>query len=156
VTFFFIVALACRSKTVHGTVLVVVEEAVEEDVGAVAVDPAVPAMGDTFGVGIAAEEPTPRLPISVESSGTPARMPVVVVDVDDEVGVDDDAMLVDPEPHIPVSPAVPSIPDVVDNPEVADTPEAMPDVAVVFDVVVAIVDAVAGGVAPLSVWPPPS
>jgi hypothetical protein len=114
-------------------VLVVIEEAVDRDV-----------------VGTAAEELTPRLPISVESSGIPARALVVVGDV--EVGVDDEATPLEPEPHIPDDPAVVAIPEVTDNPEVAD----IPDVALVSDVAVATVDAVAGVAVPFSVTPPPS
>jgi len=135
-----------------------VEVAVEDEtagiVGTAAVGPMVPVMSGTLAVGIAAAELTPRLPISVESRGIAARMLVVTDDAD--VGTDDEATLLDPEPHIPDIPAVASIPEVIDNPEVADNPEVIPDVAVVFDVAGAIVDAVAAGVAPLSVWPPPS
>jgi hypothetical protein len=75
--------------------------------------------------------------ISVEPSGTPARMlPAVVVGVD--VGVDEAARLLAPEPHMPDIPDVSRrpeevdipelciIPDVVDMPEVADSPADMP------------------------------
>jgi hypothetical protein len=122
-------------------------------VGATAFGPTVPTMGDTLVVGIAAAELTPRLPISVESSGIPART-LVVVDV--EVGVDDDATLLEPDPHIPDNPAVVAIPEVIDNPKVPDIPDDIPDPALVADVGVAIVDAVAGGAVPFSVTPPPS
>ena len=55
-TFFFMVALACRSGTVYGTGLVVAEEAVEGDetagiVGTVAVGPAVLVVGAMLGMG---------------------------------------------------------------------------------------------------------
>jgi hypothetical protein len=158
ITFFFMVALACRSRIVHGRVLVVTDVVEAGDgtvgiVGTTAVCPMVPATSGTLGVGIAAAELTPRLPISREPRGIAARMIVVVDAVD--VGADE-ATPVEPEPHIPDIPAVAGIPEVADNPEVADTPEVIPDVAVVFDVAAATVDAVAAGVAPLSVWPPPS
>jgi hypothetical protein len=148
--FFFMVAPYCRSRIVHGTLLVVVEEAVEGDetvgiVGAVACGPTVPTIGDTLGVGTAAAELTPRLPISVESSGIPARVLVVADDV--EIGVD--ATLLEPAPHIPDNPAVIAVPEVIDNPEVAD----IPDAALVPD---AIAEAVAGGAVPFRVTPPPS
>jgi hypothetical protein len=157
--FFFMVAPYCRSRIVHGTLLVVVEEAVEGDetvgiVGAVACGPTVPTIGDTLGVGTAAAELTPRLPISVESNGIPARVLVVADDV--EVGVDDAVTLLEPEPHIPDNPAVAAIPEVIDNPEVADIPAVIPDAAWVPGVAVATVDAVAGVAAPLSITPPPS
>lgn len=116
-------------------------------VGAVACGPTVPVIGDTLGMGTAAAELTPRLPISVESSGIPARALVVADDV--EVGVDDEVTLLEPEPHIPDNPAVVAIPEVIDSPEVA----AIPDAALVPD---AIAEAVAGGAVPFSVTPPPS
>jgi hypothetical protein len=111
------------------------------------------APGDTFVVGTAAQELTPRLLISVESSGIPARVLGVADDV--EVGADDAATLVAPEPHIPDNPAVVVIPEVVDNPEVADIPDGIVDAAPVPDAV-AIVEAVAGGAVPFNVTPPPS
>jgi hypothetical protein len=126
----------------------------DETVGIVGTVPTEPVMGGTVAVGIAAAELTPRLAISAESSGIAARMVVVVDDVG--AGVDDMATLVEPEPHIPDSPSVDSIPEVVGDPEVAATPEAIPDVVIVVTPAVATVDAVAGVVAPLSVWPPPS
>jgi hypothetical protein len=137
--FFFMVAPYCSSRIVHGTLLVVVDEAVD---------------GDTVVVDTAAAELTPRLLISVESSGMPAR--VLVVEDDVEVGADDEVTLLEPAPHIPDDPAVVAIPEVIDNPEVADTPAVIPDAALAPDVAVAIVDAVAGVTAPLSVTPPPS
>ena len=112
------------------------------------------APGDTLVVGTAAQELTPRLLISVESSGIPARVLGVADGV--EVEADDEATLVAPEPHIPDNPAVVVIPEVADNPEVADIPDGIADAAPVPDVAVAIVEAVAGGAAPFNVTPPPS
>jgi hypothetical protein len=70
----------------------------------------------------------PRLPISVEPSGIPARVPVL--DMLDDVGVDDAATLVDPDPHIPDIPEVSSTPEAVDIPELCSIPEVVdiPDV----------------------------
>ena len=89
----------------------------------------VPKMGDVLGVGTAAIELIPRLPISVEPSGIPAR--ALLLDMVDDVGVDDAAMLVEPDPHIPDIPDVSSTPEEVDIPELCDIPEVvdMPDVA---------------------------
>src|SRR5271154_6231302 len=91
-------------------------------VGIVGTDPTVPTVGNTPIVGTAAAELTPRLPISIDPSGSPVRAapPGVVGDVD--MGVDDEATLVEPEPHIPDNPEVSSIPEVVDVPDVADIP----------------------------------
>jgi hypothetical protein len=87
--------------------------------------------------------------ISVESNGTPARGPLVVVD-DVDVGLDDAAMLLEPEPHIPVSPDVSTIPEDVDTPDVAE-------IAVEFDIPPPDVAAVAGVVVPVAIAiPPPS
>jgi hypothetical protein len=119
-TFFFMVALACRSGIVHGVVLVVAEEAAPAPC-------------------TAAQELTPGLLISVESSGIPAR---ALAD-DAEAGADDEATL-EPEPHMP---------EVVANPEVADVADDIGDAAPVADVAV---DAVAGAAVPFSVTPPPS
>ena len=116
----------------------------------VAFAPMVPVIGDTFGAGTAAQVLTPRLPISVESSGIPERAAPGVVD-DAEVGLDDEATVLEPEPHIPDEPAVTVIPEIADNPEVAD----IPDAAWVADVTGAG-DAVAGATVPFSVTPPPS
>jgi hypothetical protein len=135
--FFFMVVLARRSGIVYGTVPVVA---------------AAPAPGDTLAVGTAAQELTPRLLISVESSGIPARVLGVAEDV--EVEADDEATLVAPEPHIPDNPAVVVIPEVADNPEVGDIPDGI--VVPAPDVAAAIVEAVAGGAAPFNVTPPPS
>jgi hypothetical protein len=121
-------------------------------VGTDALGPTVPMVADKLGMGTAAAELTPRLPISVESNGIPARALVVADDV--EIGVDDVVTLLEPEPHISDNPAVAAIPEVIDNPEVADIPAAIPDAAWVPGVAVATVDA--GVAAPLSVTPPPS
>jgi len=117
-------------KMLHGLVPVM---------GADALDPTVPVVGDRVGVGTICAALTPRLLISVESNGTPARTgpPVVVDDVD--VGSDDAVMLLEPEPHIPVSPDVATIPEDIGSPDVGaievdvDIPD---DVAVVAGVVI--------------------
>jgi hypothetical protein len=89
-------------------------------------------------VGTAAGELTPRLAISVEPSGTPARAaPPVTVGV---VGVDDTAALFDPEPHIPDIPDVSIIPEGVDRPELGDVPDDMSGDKAVLPAI----DAVAG------------
>jgi hypothetical protein len=80
-----------------------------------------PTMGDTPGVGTAAKELTPRLAISVESSGTPAR--IVVPGVDDDVGVEDASTPFEPDPHIPDIPDVSSTPEGVVIPELCAIPE---------------------------------
>ena len=103
-------------------------------------------VGKTPIVGTAAAELTPRLPISVESSGIPVRAPPPGVVGYFEVGVDEEAMLLEPEPHIPDNPDVCSIPDVVEIPEV----DEVPDIAVESDVA-----PVAGIVLPTAI-PPPS
>jgi hypothetical protein len=87
-------------------------------------------MGEALGVGTGAIELIPRLLISVEPSGIPAR--VLVPDmVDDELGVEEAAILVEPDPHIPDIPDVSSTPEEVDIPELCSIPEVvdMPDVA---------------------------
>jgi hypothetical protein len=85
-------------------------------------------MGNVIGVGIGAIELIPRLPISVEPSGIPAR--ALVLGEVDEVGVEDAATLVEPDPHIPDIPDVSSTPEVVDIPELCSIPEVadIPDV----------------------------
>jgi hypothetical protein len=99
-------------------------------------------MGDTLTIGTAAAELTPKLPISIDPSGIPARaMPPGVVGV---VGAEDKTTLLEPEPHIPDIPEVSSIPDVADVPDVADIPG---------EVDIPKVAAVAGAVIPT---PPPS
>ena len=89
----------------------------------------VPKIGEVLGVGTGAIELIPRLPISVEPSGIPAR--TLVLDMVDDVGVDDAATLVEPDPHIPDIPDVSSTPEEVDIPELCNIPEVvdMPDVA---------------------------
>jgi hypothetical protein len=136
-----------------------VEEAVDDEetvgiVGAAAVEPTLPVMGDTLAVGTAAAELTPRLLISVESSGIPARALVVVDDVN--VGEDGVAALLEPAPHIPDNPAVVAIPEVTDSSEVAEIPDDVAEAALMPDVGVATVDAVAAVEVSFSVTPPPS
>lgn len=79
-----------------------------EIVGAWIDDAVTPANGDTLGVGIVANGLTPRLAISQEASGIPARgLPPGVVGVVD-IGVDGDAGgPLDPALHIPETPTVP-------------------------------------------------
>ena len=134
--------LVVVDKTVAGTV------AGDVTVGIVGINGAVLTVGNTFIVGTAAAELTPRLPISVDPIGIPVRAPPpgVVGDVD-VVGVDDEAILLEPEPHIPDVPAVFSVPAAVDISDVADIPD---DVDVVPNVA-----AVAGVAVPTAV-PPPS
>jgi hypothetical protein len=141
----------------HGKALVVADEAAAGGVtvgmiGAAAVDPTEPTMGDTPSVGTAATELTPRFPISMDPSGIPVRAapPGVVGDVD--VGVEDAAMLLEPEPHIPDMPEVCSISEVVDIPDVAEIAD---DVDSPGDVVIPGAAAVAGAVLPIAI-PPPS
>ncbi|WP_156180436.1 hypothetical protein [Bradyrhizobium sp. LTSPM299] len=140
---------------------VVVGAAIVEMVGA-ALDPTVPAIGDTASVGTAGMPLTPRLPISVEPNGIPVRLtpPGAVGAV--EVGVDEDATPVEPEPHIPDSPAVSKVPDVVDMPVVVKSPAELevpdvddPDIAVVPAIAPLAVPAVAGAPTPIPI-PPPS
>ena len=106
--------------------------------------PTAPTVGNTLIVGTAAEELTPRLPISTDANGIPVRAtpPGAVGAVD--VGVEDEAMLLEPEPHIPDIPEVSS--DVVDIPNDVDVPGVA---------VGSVVAAVAGAAAPGAV-PPPS
>jgi hypothetical protein len=138
-------------KMSHGVVPVI---------GADALGPTMPVMGDRLGVGTACAALTPGLLISVESRGTPAgTAPLVVVD-DVDVGFDNAVMLLEPEPHIPVSPDVAIIPENVDSPEVGaiavdvDIPDDVdgPDGTTPPDV-----PAVAAVVLPLAIAiPPPS
>jgi hypothetical protein len=143
------IVLFQTKRLFHGIVL----PAAGEAAGIVGTDelaPTVPVMGDTLAVGTAGAALTPRLPISVESSGTPARALLVGVD-DVDMGLDDAAMLFEPEPHIPVNPDVSSIPEDVDTPDVdeiavdVDIP-VPPDIAAVAGVVVPVAIAI----------PPPS
>ena len=138
-------------------------------VGANALGPAAPTMGNTPVVGTAGAELTPRLLISIEPNGIPVRAtpPGAVGDVD--VGVDDEAMLLEPEPHVPDMPDV-STPEVVDIPvgidicddvdvpgiAVGSVDAAVGSVPVVPDVaMLPVVGAVAGAAVPGAV-PPPS
>jgi hypothetical protein len=136
---------------VHGIVLPVVGETVGM-VGTDELGPTVPVMGDTLAVGTAGAALTPRLLISVESNGIPARaLPLVVVgDVD--AGLDDAAILLEPEPHAPVNPDVSSIPEDVVSPDVAEiaVDVDIPGVAMLPEFV-----PVEGVVAPVAI-PPPS
>jgi len=93
------------------------------------IDATIPTMGATLGIGTAAAELTPRLPISVDPNGIPGRAapPGAIGEVD--VGVEDDAMLLEPAPHIPDIPAVSSSPDVVDIPDGMEIPASL-DIAV--------------------------
>ena len=105
--------------------------------GVVGIGIAKPGVGATVivGPGTAATELTPRLPISIDPSGIPARgMPPVVVG---EVGVDEAVMLFEPEPHIADIPAVSIapeadmaavlcvMPEVIDMPEVAGSADVL-------------------------------
>ena len=139
-------------KMVYGTVLGVVGETAGI-VGTDELGPTVPKTGDTLGVGTAVAALTPRLPISVDPNGIPARAPLVGVD-DVDVGLDDAAMLPEPEPHMPVNPDVSGIPDDVDNPDVA---EIAVDVDIPDDGVPPDIPPVAGVEVPFAIpIPPPS
>jgi hypothetical protein len=117
-------------------------------VGADELDPTLPVMGDTLGVGTICAALTPGLLIPVESNGIPARAPPLVVVGDVDVGFDDAAMPLEPEPHIPVRPDVSGIPEDIDSPDVAE---------IAVDVDIPAVAAVAGVVVPLAIAiPPPS
>jgi hypothetical protein len=123
-------------------------------VGTDELDPTLPVMGDTLGVGTTCAALTPRLLIPVESSGTPARAPPLVVVGDVDVGLDDAARLLEPEPHIAVRPDVSSIPEDVDSPDVA---ASAVDVDIPDDATPPDVAAVAGVVVPVAIAiPPPS
>jgi hypothetical protein len=79
-------------------------------------------------VGTGAIELIPRLLISVEPSGIPAR--ALALGVVDDVGIEDAATLFEPDPHIPDIPDVSITPEGVDIPELCSIPEVadMPDV----------------------------
>jgi hypothetical protein len=133
----------------HGVVLPVAGETVGI-VGTGELGPTVPTMGDTLGVGTTVAALTPRLPISLDPIGIPARVAPLVVVGDVDVGLEDAAMLLDPEPHIPVNPDVSVIPEDVDSPDVAE-------IAVEFDIPPPDVAAAAGVVVPVAIAiPPPS
>ena len=132
---------------------------VGEIVGIVGTAELGPAMGDTLVVGPAGAALTPRLLISVESNGIPARVPPPVVVGDVDVGLDDAAMLLEPEPHVPVRPDVSTIPEDVDSPDVAEIADEVdiPDDVDVPDGATPVVAAVAGVVVPVAIAiPPPS
>ena len=114
-----------------------------------------PMMGDTPGVGTEAMELTPRLPISVEPSGIPARAaPPGTVG---EVGTDDAARLLEPEPHMPDMPDVSSTPEGVDMPELADMADAAEGPAdMLGDSAVLPADMPVAGIELSGVAPPPS
>jgi hypothetical protein len=136
----------------HGKALVVADEAAAGGVtvgtvGAAAVDPTEPTMGDTPSVGTAAGELTPRFPISMDPNGIPVRAAPPGV-----VGDEDAVMLLEPEPHIPDMPEVCSISEVVDIPEVAEIAD---DVDSPGEVVIPDAAAVAGAAVPIAI-PPPS
>ena len=146
----------------------VVDEMADGDVmvgivGTVIFDPTDPMIGEELGVGTGGTELTPRLPISVESSGSPVRAaPPGVVGVVD-VGDEDAVTLPEPEPHMPDIPEVSITPDGVDMPELCVIPELVdiPDVAetsvdVLSDVAVLPADAPVAGVDIWRASPPPS
>jgi hypothetical protein len=119
-----------------------------------------PVISGAAGVGSSVAELTPRLPISVESSGMPVLgLPPGVVGAV-ELGLEDAAMLLEPEPHMPDIPAVSRVPDVVDIPELCVIPDidevaAIPDdISIEAAVFPAALLAVA--VDPANAIPPPS
>jgi len=139
----------------HGIVLVV-DETVAGDAtgGIVGIGELGPTVGDTPVVGTNGAELTPRLLISIEPNGIPARAPPLGVVDEVEVGFDDAATLLEPEPHVPDNPDVSSIPEDVDTPDVAEIADDVdiPDVPMVPDVA-----PVAGVAVPVAIAiPPPS
>jgi hypothetical protein len=139
----------------HGIVLVV-DEAVAGDAtgGIVGIGELGPTVGDTPVVGTNGAELTPRLLISIEPNGIPARAPPLGVVDDVDVGFDDEATLLEPEPHIPDNPDVSSMPEDVDTPDVA---EIVDDVDIPDDAMVLDVAPVAGVAVPVAIAiPPPS
>jgi len=118
--------------------VLVVDEAVAGDAtgGIVGIGELGPTVGDTPVVGTNGAELTPRLLISIEPNGIPARAPPLGVVDDVDVGFDDEATLLEPEPHIPDNPDVSSMPEDVDTPDVAEIADDVdiPDVAMVPDV----------------------
>ena len=136
--------------------MVVVDEAVAGDAtgGIVGIGELGPTVGDTPVVGTNGAELTPRLLISIEPNGIPARAPPLGVVDDVEVGFDDEATLLEPEPHIPDNPDVSSMPEDVDTPDVA---EIVDDVDIPDDAMVPDVAPVAGVAVPVAIAiPPPS
>ena len=113
-----------------------------------------PTVGDTPVVGTNGAELTPRLLISIEPNGIPARAPPLGVVDDVDVGFDDEATLLEPEPHIPDNPDVSSMPEDVDTPDVA---EIVDDADIPDDAMVPDVAPVAGVAVPVGIAiPPPS
>ena len=136
--------------------MVVVDDAVAGDAtgGIVGIGELGPTVGDTPVVGTNGAELTPRLLISIEPNGIPARAPPLGVVDDVEVGFDDEATLLEPEPHIPDNPDVSSMPEDVDTPDVA---EIVDDVDIPDDAMVPDVAPVAGVAVPVAIAiPPPS
>ena len=132
--------------------MVVVDEAVAGDAtgGIVGIGELGPTVGDTPVVGTNGAELTPRLLISIEPNGIPARAPPLGVVDDVDVGFDDEATLLEPEPHIPDNPDVSSMPEDVATADVAEIADDVdiPDVAMV---------PVAGVAVPVAIAiPPPS
>jgi hypothetical protein len=111
-----------------------------------------PTVGDTPVVGTNGAELTPRLLISIEPNGIPARAPPLGVVDEVDVGFDDEATLLEPEPHVPDNPDVSGMPEDVDTPDVA---EIAVDVDIPDDVDVPDLAAVPGVVVPVDI-PPPS
>jgi hypothetical protein len=123
-------------------------------VGTIGLGPSALTVGNTLGTGTAGVELTPRLPISKDPNGIPARAapPGVVGDV--AVGAEDETMLLEPEPHIPDVPDVSSVPEEVDIAGDVDVP-AFDGVGTPGIGRVPGSTAVAGAEAP-AVVPPPS
>jgi hypothetical protein len=171
------VTLAVIPETLPGIVVVAVKVgsgAVTTGVAGIAggatPGPAMLANGDKLGVGIVAQEPTPRLAISQEASGIPVLglppgvVGAVDIGADGDIGGPFDAKL-----HIPETPTV-SVEEVVDIPEVGNIPgsidvrdgdgmpaiSVLPDVAMVLVIVpMPAVAAVAVVADPIAI-PPPS
>jgi hypothetical protein len=141
--------------------VLVVDDAVAGDAtgGIVGIGELGPTVGDTPVVGTNGAELTPRLLISIEPNGIPARAPPLGVVDDVDVGFDDEATLLEPEPHIPDNPDVSSMPEDVDTPDVAEIAVEVdiPDVDVPDGATPPVVAAVAGVVVPVAIAiPPPS
>jgi hypothetical protein len=113
---------------------------------------------DTLGVGIAAAELTPRLAISVESSGIPVRgIPPGVVGTVDVGVVGDVAMLPELNPHKPDTPTSVEAVDIpkIGIPEAVDVVDGA-DIAVAPDIAAGPAVAAVAAVADPIVIPPPS
>jgi hypothetical protein len=164
--------LAVIPETLPGIVVVAVKVGSDAAgmAGGATPGPAMLANGDKLGVGIVAQEPTPRLAISQEASGIPVRglppgvVGAVDIGADGDIGGPFDAKL-----HIPETPTV-SVEEVVDSPEVGNIPgsidvrdgdgmpaiSVLPDVAMVLVIVpMPAVAAVAVVADPIAI-PPPS